>query len=630
LSQENFRIVKRSLQFIISLACGGLVLFAVFRHFDLQKTLVAVRQANPALLMLGLGLMCVGYLVRGLRWRVWEHSLTYWDSLSLILIGFMGNNVLPARLGEVLRAHCSAPKIAADRGRTAALASIGAERILDGFVLAMIGLVGMLLAPVDHRLRISLFLVALAFALLACALIVSARWHELIRGWIDATNRMFPGHLTNFARVKANHFLDGFLPLGTFSRMAGALAMTASIWGIEIGFYFCVGRAVWPAMSLPVAILFLVVVNFASLIPLTIGGIGTIEAVALAFLTGAGIPPYPALAMILIQHGGQYIFTTVSGGIIYFARGFYRIPLASPKAEVAKKEVAIEAVPVLEETRSSLGKLKEDVQLRPAQRDEIELSLVIPAYNEQARLPRTVLETIRWGTSQHLNFELVIADDGSRDETLSLARLFEESDARVRALSCPHMGKGATVRMGVLNAKGRYVLFMDADGATPLTEIPKLLAAMETYDVAIGSRVIQQPGEVEVKTSALRKFVGRVFAFFVNLFAIEGIADTQCGFKMFRRDAALAVFSRQKTAGFAFDVEVLYLAKKLSLSITEIPVNWVAQAGSKVNLVADSIRMLWDISHIRWIHRNVKKTSLAIARTALAETDVVGRETLQA
>jgi dolichyl-phosphate beta-glucosyltransferase len=90
----------------------------------------------------------------------------------------------------------------------------------------------------------------------------------------------------------------------------------------------------------------------------------------------------------------------------------------------------------------------------------------------------------------------------------------------------------------------------------------------------------------------------------VNLFALEGIADTQCGFKMFRREAAAAIFSRQKTTGFAFDVEILFIARRLLLSIAEVPVNWVAQPGSKINLFTDSIRMLWDVSHIQWLHRN--------------------------
>jgi dolichyl-phosphate beta-glucosyltransferase len=125
---------------------------------------------------------------------------------------------------------------------------------------------------------------------------------------------------------------------------------------------------------------------------------------------------------------------------------------------------------------------------------------------------------------------------------------------------------------------------------------------------------VQRPGEVEVKTSFLRRFIGRTFAFLVNLLAFDGIADTQCGFKMFRREAAREIFSRQKIVGFAFDVEILYLARRLSLSISEIPVNWVAQPGSKVNLVTDSIKMLWDISHIRWLHRNVRELASGAQR----------------
>lgn len=596
--------MKRITQFVMSLLLGSLVLYAVLRQFDLHQMMSAVRDARPRLLLFGIALMVCGYLLRGARWRIWERSLSYWDSLRLILIGFMGNNVLPARLGEILRAHCAAAK-RDDRSRTAVLASIAAERILDGLVLAVLGLAGMALVPIDRRLRGALLLVSLAFVALASTLVLGIRFHERIRSFIAATNRKFPGHLTSFARVKAGYFLDGLLPLGTLSRMLGAITVTAIIWGIEIGFYYFVGLAVWSGMSLRIALLFLVVVNFASLIPFTIGGIGTIEAISLAFLTSAGIARYPALAMILLQHAAQYLFTTISGGILYLAGGFYRIPLARPNV-VAPPPRRAPSTPshVLEEARSSLGQLSEVVELKPAPRGETELSIVIPAYNEQARLPRTVLETIRWCTTQNLDFELIIADDGSRDETLALGYLFEQSDARVRTLACPHMGKGATVRMGILNAKGRFVLFMDADGATQLSEISKLLAAVkEGYDVAIGSRVVQHPGEVEVQTSPLRRVVGRTFAFFVNLFAIEGIADTQCGFKMFRREAAMAIFARQKSVGFAFDVEILFIARRLSLSITEIPVNWVAQAGSKVNLVTDSVKMLWDISHIRWRHR---------------------------
>jgi dolichyl-phosphate beta-glucosyltransferase len=602
--------MKRFAQFVMSLAFGGLVLYSLLWHFDLQQTMASVRQARPSLLMLGVTLMVVGYLVRGARWLIWERSLSYWDSLRLILIGFMGNNLLPARLGEILRAHCAAAKTAEDRGRTTALASIAAERVLDGLILGVLGLVGIVLVPVDRQLQWALFLVSLAFAGLASGLVIGIRFHERIRSWVAAANRKFPGHVTAFAREKAGHCLDGLLPLGTLPRIIGAITTTAIIWGIEIGFYYFVGLSVWGGMNVRTALLLLVVVNFASLIPFTMGGIGTIEAVAPVFLISSGISPYPALAMVLLQHAGQYSFTTITGGIVYLASGFYRISLAHPKAAALHHPVPAIPSSVIEQTRSSLGQLGTSGELKPAPRSDIQLSIVIPAYDEQARLPRTVLETIHWCTTRNLDFELIITDDGSRDETLALGRLFEESDVRIRALACPHMGKGAAVRMGALNAKGRVILFMDADGATPLNEIPKLLAAIEEgHDVAIGSRVVQRPGEVEVKARFHRWLIGRIFAFFVNLFVIDGIGDTQCGFKMFRREAALAIFSRQKTVGFAFDVENLFIAKRLSLSIAEIPVNWVAQPGSKVNLVTDSIRMLWDISHIRWLHRNFRASS---------------------
>jgi dolichyl-phosphate beta-glucosyltransferase len=610
--------MKRLAEFAISLVFVGLILHAVLWRFDLRQTMASVRQAHPSLLILGVTLMVAAYLIRGARWRIWERSLSYWDSLRLILIGFMGNNILPARLGEILRAHCAAAKTDDDRGRTTALASIAAERILDGLILAVFGLVAIGLVRVDRRLQWALFLVSLAFASLTSGLVLGVRFHERVRSFITSANRKFPGHVTAFVREKATQFLDGLLPLGTLPRMLGAITTTAIIWGIEIGSYYFVGLAVWDGMSAGAAVLFLVVMNFASLVPLTMGGIGTIEAAAPLFLISSGISPPLALAMVLLQHAAQYLFTTISGGILYLFGGFHRIPLARPKAAAPRRPAPAAPSPVIEEARSSLDQLRASVELKPAPRSEIQLSIVIPAYNEQARLSRTVLETIHWCTIRNLDFELIIADDGSRDETLALARLFEESDVRIRALACPHMGKGAAVRMGILNAKGRFVLFMDADGATPLNEIPKLLAAIEEgHDVAIGSRVVQHPGEVEVKTSLHRRFIGRTFAFFVNLFAFDGIADTQCGFKMFRREAAVAIFSRQRTVGFAFDVEILSIARRLSLSIVEIPVNWVAQPGSKVNVFTDSLGMLWDMSQIKWLHRNFQASPSLTERRQL-------------
>ena len=598
--------VRRIEEAVVSLVLTGLIFYALLRHFDLQQTMEAVRHAHANLLILGGSLMVIAYLLRATRWRIWERSLGYWDSFRLILIGFMGNNVLPARLGEILRAHCTAVMTCESRGRTSALGSIAGERMLDGFVLGVFGLAAISIVPLEHHLQWVLLLPSLFFSVLTAALVFTLRRHEWVRSLACSAKRAFRGRITAFVLDKAAGVLDGLLPLRTVSLMVGAIATTAIIWSVEIGACYLFGRAVWGDMSLRTALLFLVVVNFASLVPLTMGGVGTVEAVGPLFLISSGVSAPLALAMILLQHAWQYLFTTVGGGILYLTCGFNRIPIARPKAAALPSVLPAPSPSVIEETRATLNQLSASLEPRPTPRSEMVLSIVIPAYNEQARLPRTVLATILWCTSRGLTFEVIIVDDGSRDETLALSRLFEESDLRVRPLACPHLGKGAAVRMGMLNAKGRFVLFMDADGATPLDEIPKLLAAVEDrYDVAIGSRMAQRPGEVEVRTPLHRLLIGRTFAGLVKVFALDGISDTQCGFKMFRRDAAAAIFSRQKLAGFAFDVEILFIARGLSLSIAEVPVNWVAQPGSKVNIIPDSVRMQWDISRIRWLHRNL-------------------------
>ena len=605
--------MKRTFQVTLSVAVAALVLHTLLRGFDGQEIQRLLHAAEPGRLLAAGALMVLAYLVRAARWTIWESSLTYWNSLRLILIGFMGNNVLPARLGEVLRAHCTAAKTSYERGRTTALASIAAERVFDGLTLGVLGLVGLALVPVDPRLQTGLFAVSCAFAGLMAALVCGLRSHATIRSWVAAAHRKFPGHVTAVARQRSNQFLDGVLMLATRSRMLAALGISSAIWTIELMFYYQIGLAVWGEMRLSVALMFLVTVNFASLVPFTIGGIGSIEAVAPWFLISAGIPAHPAFAMVVLQHASQYIFTTVAGGVLYFAGGFHLLSVRKPHAprRTPRRAQAVPS-PIIDEARSTLGRLGASGTLRPVHRGQIALSIVIPAYNEQSRLPHTVLDTLHWCSASGLDFEIVIADDGSADQTLALARLFEESDQRVRTIACPHMGKGATVRMGVLNARGRAVLFMDADGATPLDEIPRLLAVIASgRPIAIGSRVAQHPGDTEVTTSLHRRLIGRVFAFLVNVVAVDGIADTQCGFKMFDREAALALFSRQRLTGFAFDVEILFLARQFAMPIVEIPVNWTAQAGSKVSLIADSLRMLRDILQIKWLHRSLSADASA-------------------
>ncbi|WP_124326769.1 flippase-like domain-containing protein [Desulfonema ishimotonii] len=594
---------KSFVKFILSMIVSIGLLCYTLNYFDIEKTAGFIQGARPDYLILSFFIIVVAYLIRGYRWIIWEKELSYRESFKLIMIGFMGNNILPARLGEFLRAYCTGRKTGANYGGTAALASIAIERVLDGLVIAIIGILGLVFIPVSAVLFNSLLFVSLGFGILTAGLISSIFFHEKIRRGLGTIHRIFPGHLTRFGMEKTNYFLDGLLLLKTLPQFANSLFFTTVIWGVELFAYYLISNAVHEGVTFSTCHIFLAVVNFASLFPLTIGGIGAIEGVATVFLISAGIPHEQALAMVVIQHAFQFGFTTLGGGILYFSGGYYSLPSDS-QGKADRSRPAPEST-VLREASDLLKDLSAELCIDPPCENRIELSIVIPAYNEQNRLPKTLLQTIAWCSQNGLAYEIIVSDDGSRDDTLELAKLFASQVSQVEYIACPHMGKGAAIRMGMLNAKGAYVLFMDADGATPLNEIPGLMAALAgENEIAIGSRVVQNPDETSVITATHRRVLGRVFSGMVNAFVISGIADTQCGFKMFRRSVIRDIFSRQKLNGFAFDVEILYLARKLGFSVKEIPVNWVNQEGSKVNLVADSVKMFFDILKIHWLHKN--------------------------
>jgi dolichyl-phosphate beta-glucosyltransferase len=227
-----------------------------------------------------------------------------------------------------------------------------------------------------------------------------------------------------------------------------------------------------------------------------------------------------------------------------------------------------------------------------------EVSVVIPAYNEAGRILPTLLSRLHHFASRRLSHEILVVDDGSRDATAALVREVARRLTSVRLICLPsNLGKGAAVRAGVRNATGELVLVEDADGATPIAEFESLRAAIDGgADLAIGSR---QPSEhTHVERRLKRWLMGRTFALLVNGWAVPGIADTQCGFKLFRSEVARRIFSLQRLNGFAFDVEALRIARVLGFRVSEVPINWADVAGSKVNLVRDSLRMLWDVFRV--------------------------------
>lgn len=221
------------------------------------------------------------------------------------------------------------------------------------------------------------------------------------------------------------------------------------------------------------------------------------------------------------------------------------------------------------------------------------LSVVIPAYNEEGRLERTLEKLQNFLKSRPGGFEVVVVDDGSSDGTAAMA---ENYGCRVIRHPC-NLGKGAAVKTGVLVSKGDTVLVTDADLAAPVTELPKLEAVLERgADIAIGSR--EAPGAVVKRAGFKRKLAGKVFNLMVRLLTGLPYRDTQCGFKLFTREAADVLFSLARCEGYAFDVEVLLLARESGFKVGEVGVAWRDMPGSKVRLLRDGRRMfreLWDI-----------------------------------
>ncbi|PZM81017.1 MAG: glycosyltransferase family 2 protein [Candidatus Melainabacteria bacterium] len=227
------------------------------------------------------------------------------------------------------------------------------------------------------------------------------------------------------------------------------------------------------------------------------------------------------------------------------------------------------------------------------------LSVIIPAYNEEKRLPTTLESVHAFLSETGQDFEIIVVDDGSSDNTKAVVNDFAGTHCSVRLIAhTPNMGKGYSVREGMLKAQGEYLLLDDADGASPIAEVVRLLSAIEAgADVAIGSRA--KPGdETVVKALSHRKHIGNTFNLIVQSSLLPGIQDTQCGFKLFKRDVAMDLFSIARLNRYAFDVEILYLARMKGYEIAEVPINWTNVEGSKINLVTDPMNMLFEIGKV--------------------------------
>ena len=228
------------------------------------------------------------------------------------------------------------------------------------------------------------------------------------------------------------------------------------------------------------------------------------------------------------------------------------------------------------------------------------ISIVVPAFNEAGRIGNSIRKIDAFIRQSQLSFECIVVDDGSADDTAEIVRQSQVEGLRL-VQNGRNRGKGYTVRQGVLAASGKYVLFTDADLSAPIEELNKLLdvAVKEGVDIVIGSRAVDRK-YIEKHQSRFRELGGMAFNSMVRLILGLQLHDTQCGFKLFHRQRSRRIFELQRTCGFGFDPELLFIAKRHGLTIRETPVRWSHAEGSKVSFLRDGIRMFIDLMQIRW------------------------------
>ena len=231
-----------------------------------------------------------------------------------------------------------------------------------------------------------------------------------------------------------------------------------------------------------------------------------------------------------------------------------------------------------------------------------EVSIIIPAFNEEQRLGRTLPLAISLLDSQRGRFELIVVDDGSVDRTFDVARdaMRGRADARVIRYT-KNQGKGYAVRTGVLESRGEVILFTDADLSTPLSELERGLSHLANgCEIAIGSRAHPQ-AHIEKRQPLYRRAGARIFKQMIHAWlGLQDFQDTQCGFKLFKREAAIALFGAQRVKGFMFDVELLCRARRAGYRVREYPVAWANDSDSRLRLFSDSVRMFKDLWWIRF------------------------------
>lgn len=579
------------------------LLYMALKDIAIGDIVSAFRGVSIPDIFLSLIFLILAYLTRAVRWRLlFPPNIQlppFGKMFSVMMVGYLFNNLLPGRAGELVRAYLLGKK--GDVSKLGTLSTILWERLCDATLLTVFLLIGMQAIHTDMQWFDRLLWGCLIFPLSIPILLLISMKQSLLLGVLKSWGKVLSGEMIESVVKRLEVMLQYLSPFLSIRVAAYQAIWVLIVWCLEAISYAFIMRSFGADFDLSTVLLFVAGVNFASLVPAVPGGLGAIEFVGSKALVACGVSPTFALSMVICQHAMQYILTLVTGSLAAVNLGFRFRDIDEDADFFKNKERLKDSISRVTENVSSARELLD----RLGEEHSPVLSIVIPAYNEERRIGPTLVDCVRFLERGSFSYEIIVVDDGSLDRTAELVEELGVAQPTVRLLRMEkNSGKGAAVRSGMLEAKGSLLLFSDADGATPIAEVTRLITEMAhtNCDVIVASRALNSP-ETHVERKAHRFVVGRVFALLVNVFAVPKISDTQCGFKLFARDAGRKVFESQQMNGFAFDVEVLFLARKFGYEIGEVAVNWHDVDGSKVSVFRDSVKMFRDIARIRWIHR---------------------------
>jgi len=240
------------------------------------------------------------------------------------------------------------------------------------------------------------------------------------------------------------------------------------------------------------------------------------------------------------------------------------------------------------------------IQKRPQIVGEVYLSVIIPAYNEERRIGKTLAQVRKYLDAQPYDYEIIVSDDGSQDTTIPIVKIIQEGWPQLRLMATVNnQGKGAVVKRAMLTAKGKYLLFTDADNATPIEEVEKFWPYVETFPIVFGSRHCRG-AHIHIHQATHRKWLSRASNLLIRFVAVPGVWDTQCGFKLFERNAGKNIFANVKMERFGFDIEAFVIAQKLGYPFKEVGIDWYNDFDTRVRTGREAIRTLKDLFRIKW------------------------------